>query len=739
MKKIFLLFIVMFTALGFVACNQTTNPDNTGTAEVTTEVFEEQIDYPKNLEINAKILSWDEVTGAVGYYVYLDGEEVAEVSTNSYDFSALTGDRLIFTVVANAPTGMLDSEESTSLAYVADPEGELAAMKLSAQSRDIEVSDEFLEELVNKGMLATEFDDMMDSMDQLELAMQSSQDMNSAFTALDTFVEDMDNIEAIISAAVKYLLPEELNRQITYIQQDIAYYQQQIDDGYDYWGDYQDYIDELNEEIAQIEAMLDMLDTSSDDIVKSALIVVEYILSVEELVTDDLITKISNLSETQSLETLDVNALVLVKDEIVNILTTTMPEYTDVLIVVNTGYAIVSTLTENEEFTMPELYQPEKIAGTMVLTFEAFLQFVDNFDTLFFTQIQAIGTSAASEYRIQAEIMTLVITYVDNFLEENEALLQEISDVYTEDEKEAMFLQYKATLEAELAASEVALDLSFFTFDKLMALQIIFDEALNDALDAFVASEGEILMIAAEMQEYDDEFWMNYDSYTSDYDEHNYNMMIYQMKIIDQVMYLLNSVASEKSQADFENVREIIFEIAKISLSDSMMEAPTPEEEQMIDDLLDAVETFLTTTTEEEYEIIQSLLAYLDEEDVFLDFALAYEIKYDNDYAAIHTEEHGYFVFAFAMNNYDAYMTTENEANFDAILAAMVILFEEDIFVDNNMTEVPTIASDLFDYINTISAEVAGFDYANLTLANIGRIQEIMTEIDNIVTQNPTA
>ncbi|MDY0024338.1 MAG: hypothetical protein RBR66_05360, partial [Candidatus Izemoplasmatales bacterium] len=426
-------------------------------------------------------------------------------------------------------------------------------------------------------------------------------------------------------------------------------------------------------------------------------------------------------------------------DEIVNILTTTMPEYTDVLIVVNTGYTIISTLTETEEFTMPELYHPEKIAGTMVLTFEAFLQFVDNFDTLFFTQLKAIGTSAASEYRIQAEIMTLVITYVDDFLEENEALLQEISDVYTEDEKEAMFLQYKATLEAELTANEVSLDLSFFTFDKLMALQIIFDEALNDALDAFVASDGEILMIAAEMQEYDDEFWMNYDPYNSDYDEHNYNMMIYQMKIIDQVMYLLNSVASEKSQADFENVREIIFEVAKIALSDSMMEAPTPEEEQMIDDLYDAVETFLTTTTEEEYEIIQSLLAYLDEEDVFLDFALAYEIKYDNDYAAIHTEEHGYFVFAFAMNNYDAYMTTENEANFDAILAAMVILFEEDIFVDNNMTEVPTIANDLFDYINSVSAEVAGFDYANLTLANIGRIQEIMTEIDAIVTQTPTA
>jgi hypothetical protein len=721
MKKLFMLFIMMFAVLGFVACN------NNGGSEVEVN-YDEQIAFPTNLRIEGKILKWDAVAEADGYIVYVDGEKVKSVSKNEYDFSGLDGDRLVFTVVTNAPRGMQDSEHSVSIAYMANKTEETAAMKLAVSASGLPLSDEFAEELVNKGMLASEFEAMVDAITTMtETEINGPEE---AYAAIDTMMESVTNVEAVISAFVKTMLPGLIDDQIASLEDDKEYYQEQIDNGWDYSGYYQDRIDELDEQIQMMEDLKDQIAASSENVVKTILVVMEYIMSIEEMVTADLVTKIANLSETSSPDDLNVEELVLVKDEIVNILTQTMPTQSELVLVINTLNSFVGLLETVEEVQIGELANPEKMAGTMLLSFEAYLKFIDNFDLDFFTELKAIAISDDSEAMIQAQVAILVITYFDEFLAENEVLLDNIEAVYTDAEKEEMFNDYMDMMESYWAENGDApiTEINFLSFQKAMALKAIFEDAFEDLLDAFVASEGEILLLIAEQQDWEDAFW-DQDYYDIDWDEYDYFNGYYQFKIMDQAVYLLNSVISGRSQDDFIEVRGLFIDAYKEFINEIVPDATYTQ----VQSLVTAIDAFLANTTEEEYELIQSLAAYMDEEDVFLDYANAFETLYSDDYEAMNGEDSHYFQIAFAFDVYSGYMTSGNRANIDVLIDEAGILLATSYFAQYNLSEYPEIAKDLLDYIDTVDNEVAGFDYTNLTAANKTRIDAILEAMQEIV------
>ena len=725
MKKLFLLFIMMFAVFGFVACN------NSGSdVEIN---YDEQIAFPTNLSIAGKILNWNAVADATGYDVYVDGEKVKTVKTTSYDFSSLEGSRLIFTVVTLAPRGMQDSEQSVSIAYMENKNEEVAAMKLAVSTSDMPLTDEFAEELVNKGMLASEFEAMVDALMTFSESTDTIDNPTSAYTAIDTMMDSMVNMEAVISAFVKTMLPDLLDEQIASLESDIAYYQTMINGGYDYWGDYQRMADDYTDQINMLTELKTTLAASQDNVIKTILFVFEYIMSIEEMVTTELITRITTLSETEGIEDLNVNEVVLIKEEIVNILTETMPLQSELVLVINTLNSLAGLLENVEGFgEVGTVVYPEKMAGTMLLSFDAYIKYIDNFDLEFFTELKAIGTGTDSVYTMQAKIATLVITYFDNFLEENEDLLDEIDAVYTDDEKELMYNDAMTLLEDTLSEQGFSpiTNLSFLSFDKAMALEVVFDDAFNDLLDAFVASEGEILMLIAEMQEFEDEF-RSTSYYMQDWNEYDYNSTVYQFKIMDQAAYLMNSIVSGRTQAEFEEVRGLFIDMYKEFITFAMPGATYSE----IQSAISAIDTFLLNTTEEEYILIQSMFAFADEEDIFLDYATAYETLYADDYAAMNSENSTYFQVAFAIDAYNMYMTSANRSNIDAIIAEVVILFAADAFVDAGVETIPGIATDLLDYIDTIDDEVAAFNYTNLSSGNTDRLDEIMAEIESIVMQ----
>ncbi|MDT8336330.1 MAG: hypothetical protein RQ856_00730 [Candidatus Izemoplasmatales bacterium] len=730
MKKIFILFLMLFALVGFSACN-----GGRSNLEIS---YDEQIAFPINLTIEGDVLSWDAVTDATGYYVYVDGEEVDSVRTNSFNFAKLEGSRIIFTVVTKAPRGMQDSVQSNSIAYMQNKDAEISSMMSAIEANNLPFREEFAEELVNKGMLATEFEDMMQAMEEFSEDITTVDSINAAYLAIKDMMGSVENPEALISALVKYTLPEQIAEQIQYNQIQIDEYQYYIDDGFDSWsGYYQDEIDRLMEENEALEALQEQLSSSHDQVVKSILITIEYLMKVEEMITQDLITNITNLTETNTLADLNVSEIVLVKEEMVNILNETMPTQSEFILVINTLYSFSDIVAEMENVDLGTAVYPEKIAATMLMTFEAYIRFLDNLDEEFFTELKAIGANNDSEIMIQAEIAILGIIYFDDFLEDNEALIDEIEEIFTDEEKEVMFNDYIASIED--AANEQAftsIDLSFITFDKMMALQVIFEDAFNEFLDAFVVSDGQILRAVAEIAIYEKEF-RDSDYYDSDYTEYNFNSTILGLNIANETVYLLNSVVSERTEEEFEEVRGFFIDFIATYVPTMLMSdmgLTFTEVQGMVTEF----ENFMNNTTTEQYDQVQNIFAFLDEEDIFLDYTTLYEDTYENNLEDLDLESN-YFNMIFIINVYDDYMITGNRDDVDAIIAAVAVMLGSSAFSNLDAEEYPEVMTELLDYLDTITDEVSGMVYTNMPSSQTDRLDDIAIEIQNIILQTPTA
>ncbi|QWB95916.1 hypothetical protein KHQ89_00095 [Mycoplasmatota bacterium] len=100
-----------------VKANNASESSNASTA-VSYEVTEVSLtlDAPTNLAINNDVLSWDAVDDALGYIVYIDGDDYA-VSTNSYDLSTLLLSVDDYVIEVRATAGSVESDLSTEITY----------------------------------------------------------------------------------------------------------------------------------------------------------------------------------------------------------------------------------------------------------------------------------------------------------------------------------------------------------------------------------------------------------------------------------------------------------------------------------------------------------------------------------------------------------------------------------------------------------------------------------------------
>jgi len=100
-----------------VKANNASESSNASVA-VSYEVTEVSLtlDAPTNLAINEDVLSWDAVDDALGYIVYIDGDDYA-VSTNSFDLSTLLLPVDDYVIEVSATAGSVASDLSTEITY----------------------------------------------------------------------------------------------------------------------------------------------------------------------------------------------------------------------------------------------------------------------------------------------------------------------------------------------------------------------------------------------------------------------------------------------------------------------------------------------------------------------------------------------------------------------------------------------------------------------------------------------
>jgi hypothetical protein len=724
MKKIVLVFLLVVSVFALAACTR-------GGTDLDLN-YDEQIDAPTALKISGNMLSWNSVKDAKGYIIYINDVKVDTVDTNSYDFSSEIEDRMIFKVVTEAPRGMQDSVASVTIAYVKNKDAEISAINDYIIDNDMSMSDEFAAELVNKGMLADEFTTMMDGMETLIDDMPYASDLDDMYQLLDEAMDDVTNIEALVSAIVKTMLPEQIDDEIYWLEQDVVYYTELLNQDWGWNADYyQSRIDDLN---AQIEALKDLkaeIITNSDNVVQSIMVAVNYVMSVQSMITDDLIDGLMEISETEELQDLNVSEFILVKEEVVNILTETMPELKDVTVMIKTLETFSEYAYEMQDVEVSLPSSAEKMAGQMLMSMEAFIRFIDMIDEEFIETMKEIDNDNISDHHKQAKSATLLVTYFDQYKKDNQGLFDQINDIYSDEEKEAILNDNIQILEDQMEDMEVDVDLSFMTFEVLMDMQIVFEDAFDDLLDAIVKSEGSFFMAVADMRELDDELY-DKDYENRDYEEYYLMSDVYAFKMLNEASVLIHAVVSGRSESDYELVSnfmvQYVLEIGGISLG---LVSNESDYEEFKEDFM----TFYANTTTEQYDLIQSIVEYIDDNDVFLNVATDLEDAYLDDPEGRY-DEMLYFSTVHMIRAYDDLMTRSNKSDLNIIIDELEALVQTDLIDDNYDGD--NLADDLREimtYLDTVSGEIAGFDVEDLSYAQKGTIDDVIEEIRDILTE----
>ncbi len=746
MKKFILLLFTMILIFGFVGCNSSAS-------EIDLDM-DEFISNPTNLVISGTTLSWDAVEDAAGYIVYANSEEVDKVKTTSYDFGDLEGAKLIFQVRTRAPRGMQDSALSPSLAYVANKTQEIATINAALLSHgyDEVLGADFATELVNKGMIGSEVEAMLTSMDTMMDDMDSVESLSDFYDVMDAFMADVDNVEAVVSAFVNTVLVDALESEIA-----------DLEDEMDYGDDYFYSTDDLQVQLDMLQGLLDQIQDDPDAIVMTITTVIEYFMSVEEMITADLIANIEALAETEDAGSINVAELLVVKDEIVHILRETMPSQEDMLLMYNMYNVLVSmsgTTTINYDGIVEDYNS--KMAAQSLMTLEAFINFLDGLDNAYFTTMISELNSNQSEAMMAAEVMILNVKYFDSYKADNDDLFDEMNEMFTDEEKEAMFDEavtaFAAMSDTDSSTEMVSEMLSSVNFETLLELQIVLEEAFDAFLNAFVASDGEIIRQVAIAENYSyyyyDEEYQNYatDETFANYTEFRHKESLTNFEVGKEAVYLMDAVLQTVKAEDYQKALDFMF-------------ALIPSEDASMSDkggmslayfgLMTVFQSAVDSSSSSQFELLQNVVEYLVDEDVFDDLAQLEIDSYNygvSEYGADFRnsrsgyEDDSYFDYAeliFAAGVYDGFMTNANRGLVDDIVDAIAIALKDDTIQEESGmtdTEVDTMKTNvglLLDFLSTEFDDIKDFNASNLTTSNLTTLEDfqddLMTTLQDIV------
>ena len=725
MKKIILALLVVVISFGIFSCN------NDGSNLNIDE--KEFIIAPTNLTISGKLLSWDLVENAKGYIVFANGEEVDTVKITSYDFSDLDGDRIVFQVKTEAPRGMQDSPFSASFAYVKDKDYEIQNVSNILSEYNLTKTDELAEELVNKGMLSTDVNELLTEFDSFISESYESDDYIGVYNALNDLLSKVDNVEALVSALVKVYFPTYLDMYITSLEENISYYnnlKEQYPNMFDY---YQTMIDDTQNTLDTYNEVKELLNSNPDKLVLSITSTLDYFVSVESLMTESLVETLLSLSDVDNVSNLNASELEVANEEMVNVLRETMPSQEDMILIYQL-YDIVLMLSGSETSINEDIDNyTGKMAIKTLYSLEAFINFLDSLDENYFENVVSDLKNESTIEMGYTEAAILTISYYNDFRDDNESLLNNISNVFTDDEKELLYNDYTDMVENLNDSSLYSLSMSF---QDLLILQTTFEDAFDKMLDVFVERDGELLRLYVIVSEYKYDFEsQNYkndilDKTYQEFGDYTYDKELDTIKFLKELTYILQGGFKEVDSEDYHLFVPFITNI----LSDYLVNLNEVSYESINYNVLETlISAFVENSGDMQFDLIDNLLNYLIDEKVFDDFyTLEVNIKESN---LEEVQEDGEIIFWLGV--YDDFMNSNNKELLDDIITE----FFNELSQTNNLNGlnltaeqvniIETNVNDFFEYISENSDTILEFDYTNLSTSDSLTIDAFNATLEN--------
>ncbi|MGD9604829.1 MAG: hypothetical protein AB7V00_01575 [Bacilli bacterium] len=743
-KKLLFIFLLIFSVFGLIACDGGENTDDIDTTE--------NIDVPVNLAITAKTLTWDAVVGATGYIIYVNNEEKQTVTTTSYDFSSLSGDNLVFQVVTKAPSGMDNSAKSVTIAYMANPTAEITAINLVLDQMIPNGPEGIAEELVRKGVTGTNMQTLKTAFDLLRTEINAAQnDPLLVNAAVKKFLATDISYEAIVSAGLVAMVPQ-MDYQIAEVQEEITYYQDMIDEyGPDEY--YESRVSELNEQKTIMTDMKSMLVDSRDEMVLVASNTIQYLIDFQKQITNDLITKIDDIVEAENTSELTAAEFVVVKDEIIDLFLENMPSLDDLALVYEllaTGYG---QLLESNEFTTLLSSSSASFAATTKLSMEFMLKLLDSFDNAFFTEVLALVNGDNSDEVIGSEIAILVVTYVKNFKDDNEALIDAIEAVFTEAQKEALYQGYMQTVAAliEKSGADVGTIIisSDITYAMMNDVQAVFEDMMDKLVTKFVGTDGELLRKIVIVNSF------TYDYNWQTYEPENYRNVATGETYADEDAYY-----EARAEADFVVLKEAISYYAPTlgTLTDNqitsiidLLVAGVPVSEIALQlemtvieaqAIVDLVEGLLRSVLPDLNNLVKGIMNYIVSNDIITKmqtlqsdiesyFVTTYGANYYDNPAYYEDDYESSVTAIFMAKHLNSFFTSANQTLVRGIITDVATFAKNESiysFMEATLTDITdaeTKLNDVFDDLISLSAIIKDYNASALTTEQILKIQEL--------------
>jgi hypothetical protein len=585
MKKIFLLVLMIFSVFALVACKDEVDPT---------------LEAPTNVEISDEgLLTWDAVSGADSYIVYIDQRPIEVLEGTSLDLTTenlLVGNRLISVVTVKGESQSLPSTVLTyTVVQLSDPavviDGVLEILNPEYTSADMVRADfDFdweYEEYLNMLRMTEAYAEAVTSInmteanalgffDELNDMMQSEQGPDN-LSALMTEMEMLDtyDIDAYTAATIIYhLLIVSLEMQV---EQSTAQEVYEVENGMD------------------LEEMLDALEANPAITIQSLEIVIDFLLTFKDSLSTNVIGLLDDAIEGTELS---VNEIIIIKDEVVGILQDAMPSVTEFAFLYSSLMTISGAITgQDMSGYLPHadfLAEVNHLEISIVLEFIASVdaQTVEDIQTL----VEAMDMGMGSDPEKAIDLVLYIMTYISDFKDANAELFADYDELMQDEALEDLFglaidqVIYQIENDPYMDETEAAMAVEMLEafkaeYDTIRATMDIFATIGENLFNEFVSSEAALFYAILDLQASSMELTMD-DIITSVIED-----------ILPLFMDYHTAVFGELDQAAILTILEFIQIPASAALAYTTMSQDAPNLDAILDDVADVVANVILLET----------------------------------------------------------------------------------------------------------------------------------------------
>ncbi|MCK5732201.1 MAG: hypothetical protein KAH13_04220, partial [Tenericutes bacterium] len=494
------------------------------------------------------------------------------------------------------------------------------------------------------------------------------------------------------------------------------------------------------------------INENPDAIVMSITATIEYFVSIEEMLSSDLFGYLQSLFEATEPGDVNVNELVLIKEEIVNVLRETMPSQEDMSLMFQ-FYSVFQTLTDSTVNLDIEVDNyTGKLAAQALLTLEASINFLDVLDEDYFVDFVTFTESELSFDLMNAELAILSLKYFKVFKDDNQALIDSISDIFTDEENELLFDDYLAALNsAELADDYQVMygGLEDVKFQTILYLQAVYGDAFDAALDMFVERDGELIRQLVILQNYGMDYfgetYMNFatDDVYENYYELDSEEMKTNYKVLEELFYILGATIDTFNDEDYGKFIELVFDLIPVE-SLSYLYGIDVFTDPTLEPIKGLIEEIMNNSKGDQLELFKNIVEYAIDEEVFANMYLVEETRFaylETEYPTLTEygiEDDPYLLYVYTIETakiYDDFMRSANRGLVDDILVEIILALYDDNIQSITMIEdveigfVDQNVADLLDYIKDELGTIADMDASDLSDADVLAIFDFESQV----------